>query len=265
MKAVHKLMLLTFLFMTPAHQVDTTSRYLLVLARHGSLYPRQYSVAPQKQGRLTTVGQRQSYLLGKWVRAKFPQLFTHKLNFNENHVTSSALDHAQESARALMLGLYDFGSLDDKLMIDKKYYIPSWKDFNIDDPYQQPMPESFQPFPYHTFQQIENFHFGYFKGDICPRLRDFGKSVMDDNGKRLLEVINRTLVDLRDAKFDYSEFTNKKDQLEDANDFEVLVDYLVTQRFLNQHFNLSIKFFKRLYIIQSLLFFHKYFRDHARA
>ena len=42
-----------------------------------------------------------------------------------------------------MVGMYDFGSLNDKLDIDEKYKKPEWDNFNIEDEYETALPHGF--------------------------------------------------------------------------------------------------------------------------
>lgn len=42
-----------------------------------------------------------------------------------------------------MLGLYDFGTLDDKIEVNKEFLKPQWDGFDIEDKYDTALPEGF--------------------------------------------------------------------------------------------------------------------------
>lgn len=56
-----------------------------------------------------------------------------KFNFNENDLWASGYDRNLISAQAFMVGMYDFGSLNEVLDIDEKYKKPEWENFDVVD------------------------------------------------------------------------------------------------------------------------------------
>lgn len=66
-----------------------------------------------------------SYLLGTYFKDKYKNFFVdEKFNFNENYLISSSLERCLMTAQAFMIGMYDFGTLNDKITVDEKYVKP---------------------------------------------------------------------------------------------------------------------------------------------
>ena len=42
-----------------------------------------------------------------------------------------------------MVGMYDFGSLNDPIDVDDKYKRPEWENFDVEDDYSTPLPHGF--------------------------------------------------------------------------------------------------------------------------
>jgi hypothetical protein len=84
------------------------------LFRHGARYPTLDMLGEtdvrENLGQLTATGMRQHYNLGKAIRNKYPQLFSHQYKKSQSQMQSTHIDRAWESAQSHMMGIYPLGS-----------------------------------------------------------------------------------------------------------------------------------------------------------
>jgi len=239
---------------------DQQTKFLIVLSRHGARYPLAAGVSQEQQGELTENGLRMCYLLGKYVRKTFSNFFKEKFDYNKNWIMASGYPRTQMSAQAVMLGIYDFGSLNDELKVDPKYYKPEWEGFNIDDQLKTPLPEGFQPIPVHSFQSDENFLFNSFSFDLCPKFKAYAMKNGDKEGQDLLKLANELIEEIRQAGFDVKKILGREN-LNNPADFYILADYIIASKFIGEDFGLDEKLYQKVYLMYSLTMHYAFFKD----
>jgi len=239
---------------------DQPTKFLMVLARHGARYPLAAGVSQNQQGELTENGLRMCYLLGKYIRKTFSDFFPQKFDYNKNWIMASGYPRTQMSAQAVMLGIYDFGSLNEELKVDKKYYTPEWEGFNIDDKLKTPLPEGFQPIPVHSFQSDENFLFNSFNFDLCPKFKSYAMKSSDKEGQELLKLANELIDEIKKTGFNVKEIIGSE-TLDNAVDFYILADYIVASKFIGKDFGFDEKLYQKIYLMYSMTMYYAFFKD----
>lgn len=105
-----------------------------------------------------------------YERYKDTPIRQEKFNYNYNELWASAYDRNLISAQAFMVGMYDFGSLNEPLDIDEKFKKPEWAGFNIQDDYETALPHGFQPVPVHSSFINDNYVLGTHTLETCPKI-----------------------------------------------------------------------------------------------
>lgn len=145
-------------------------KMITILARHGARHPEMSNIEEHKRGQLTNNGLRMCYLLGTYMRERYSDFFPKTFNFNENYVIASGMPRTQQSAQAFMLGLYNFGSLNNEIEVDSQFFTPESKGFNMEVDFKTPLPLGYQPVPIHSYMSEENYAFASFNPKLCPNL-----------------------------------------------------------------------------------------------
>jgi hypothetical protein len=109
--------------------------FIAELFRHGARYPTRNifndPVITANIGELSATGMRQQYLLGKAVKATYPEVFSKVYNHTEIEFMSSHVARTVESAVSHLLGMYDLKSGAELQTNDPKF---------IEPPYLQNLP-----------------------------------------------------------------------------------------------------------------------------
>lgn len=237
-------------------------KMVTILARHGARYPEIADVDEKHKGQITNNGLRMCYLLGRYVRQHYDGFFPKAFNFNENYVLASGINRTQQSAQAFMLGLYDFGSLNDKLDVDPQFYTPEWKDFDIKVDFETPLPLGFQPVPVHSFNKDENYVFESFSPSLCPKLSKF-IAPTDSRSNEVLEFSNNILIDLGKQGFDYKRILGK-DKFDNISEYYRLSDYIDASRYLGKK-ELTDELYDKIDILDGIQVYYAFYRDSQRS
>lgn len=233
-------------------------KMITMLARHGARYQEAANIDERHKGQLTNNGMRMCYLLGSYVRSRYPEFFPTSFNFNENYVLASGINRTQQSAQAFMLGLYDFGSLKDILDVDPQFYTPEWKGFDIKVNFETPLPEGYQPVPVHSFNKDENYVFMSFSPGLCPKLKGF-IAPTDTRSGEILGYLNASLAELGAQGFDYKKIIGK-DRLDNIEEFYKLSDYLDAGHFLGKK-QLTEELYAKIDVLDTMQVYHSFYRD----
>lgn len=205
------------------------TKMLMVFARHGARYSSIDSVEPAKRGQLTGNGMRMEYQLGRFIKEKFEGFLPKKFDNRRSYVIASGMDRTRQSAQSLMLGIYDFGSLPDPIEVDRKYVIPEWKDFDVEDTFKTALPEGYQPVPVHSYYPEHNFVFAPFDESVCPAITStyVTKGPQADELNKLLP----SLLDKVKTEWNYSGVVPEVKTF--INTFS-LFDYAMAMKFLGK-------------------------------
>ena len=205
------------------------TKMVMVFARHGSRYSDIESVEPSKRSQLTGNGMRMEYQLGRYIKEKFDGFLPKKFDNRRSYVIASGIDRTRQSAQSLMLGIYDFGSLSDPIEVDRKYVIPEWKDFDVEDTFKTALPEGYQPVPVHSYYPEHNFVFTPYDPTVCPGIasRFITKGPEVDELNRLLP----SLIGKVKAEWNYSGVVP---EVKTFIDILSLFDYAMSAKFLGK-------------------------------
>ena len=86
-----------FILLSISHYYTKETIHLTVLTRHGARYSETHT-DPSLNSQLTNNGQRQLYLLGKYIRKTYEDFFPKKYTYSENRVLASGTDRTIVSA-----------------------------------------------------------------------------------------------------------------------------------------------------------------------
>lgn len=124
-----------------------------VFARHGHRYPYNDFIPQNLQTNLSSIGLRQHYLLGKYLRKTYSSFFEEQYYYVQSTHLSSGIRRTVMSHEALMQGLYDFGSM--KMNVDDRMEersMPNWDNFiKPENLPKTPLPLGSTPMPFDTF------------------------------------------------------------------------------------------------------------------
>ncbi len=227
-----------------------------MLIRHGARYP--LTAEPSKKGQLTNNGLRMSYILGKFIREKYPDFFPKEFNFNDNYVLASAQDRTIMTAQAFMLGLYDFGSLNDTIEVSPNFYRPEWDNFDIVDDIKTPLPNGFQPVPVHSFEKDNNFMFESFNQNLCPKMGTFGKKTSSIS-KEIISFVQKELPEMRKRGIEIKEVIGK-DTIDNLFELYLVCDHVLSNVHLG-NIQLEDAYVEKINIFQSMEAVYSTFRD----
>jgi hypothetical protein len=112
--------------------------FIAELFRHGARYPTKNifedPLITANMGELSATGMRQQYLLGKAVKATYPEVFSKVYNHTEIEFMSSHVARTVESAVSHLLGMYDLRSGAELQTNDPRYVEPPYlRNFPIQD------------------------------------------------------------------------------------------------------------------------------------
>jgi hypothetical protein len=235
------------------------TKMLLVLNRHGARYSYGKHEDKAKEMRITQNGVRMGYILGKNLRTKYPEFFPPKFVNQENYIAASTPSRTQMTAQAIMIGLYDKGSLDTKITVDDRFARPDWKGSNVPKPeFDTPLPHGFQPFPIRAAAEPDNTMLNPYGAKICPKIYPIEKRLVTVYTQKLLQEINAFLPKLNTAEFDYKKIANAT-VLEWADDFGKISDYLLTRKFLGQDLGVKPELYDRAQKLQTAQLLASYF------
>lgn len=138
---------------------NNSIKLIIEVTRHGARSPLYdnfiSSVWNIPPGHLTSIGQRQHYLLGRELRRRYmieKNFLNHSYNDEEVKVYSTDYIRTIQSAQSQLLGLYyDEGSLFNNSKMDKKFVVPpinveNWENI-LNDLKNNTLPFRFQPIP----------------------------------------------------------------------------------------------------------------------
>jgi hypothetical protein len=228
------------------------------LHRHGARHSYVHLEKPEEIGMLTQNGHRMAYLLGKYIRQKFPGFFSDRMNSGDTFVYASALPRCRRTAQAVLQGIYDFGTLPEAFEVDKRFAIPEWDNLNVSIDFPTTLPAGAQPVPIHSFLEVENHVFQPDRSDICPSVRRKLTIESPTEVAPMLKAINELLPKLRNEVFDYRKLVNK-DVLTTLKDFS-FPDYYHSQRYLGNSLGLSEADYLRFERIDAQVMAYETFR-----
>ena len=103
-----------------------------------------------------------------------------------------------------MVGMYDFGSLNDIIDVAEEFKRPEWENFDVEDDYQTALPFGFQPIPIHSSFTDDNFLLGAFFPETCPKVTE--RTNPDKNmNETFLRVCNLELKTLQSNNINVKE------------------------------------------------------------
>lgn len=208
------------------------TKMLIVLARHGARYSYGNLESHTKEMKITQNGLRMGYVLGRYLRATFPDFFPSKFYYRHNYLISSTPARCQATAQAIMVGIYGENTLDSKIEVDERFFRPNWKGTKrVKVDFDTALPKGYQPFPIHAATSTENTMLNPFDGHVCPKIyfREIKKS--DQYTTQLLSEINDLLPKLKTSKFNPADI-NKKEQLTNFDEFDAVADYVMTRKYM---------------------------------
>lgn len=237
------------------------SELLMVLEvfRHGAREPLDdYWNAKEFShwGELTSVGMRQHYNLGRFLR----KIYMKDLNFlskkydpNEIYIRSTDYNRTIQSAQSQLYGLYPLGS---GFQIPKKLKPmlenpPFMKKYLVKKHHKNALPKAFQPIPIHTFPRKDD-HLLNVEGNNCPVIETFKEEVKNSEFfKRLSESFENMipkvgkLVDLNDEEINSLEIGDIQ------NIYDVFLCDLYADKPLPK--NISEELWKNITLISNLV------------
>lgn len=250
-----------FAFLIVINQaISKSTKMVLVLARHGARYGFAEVVPEHKRFKLTQNGLRMSYLLGKYIKEEFKSFFPKKFVYSENQIIASSPQRTKLSAQAIMLGIYDAGSLDESIKIDKKFWKPQWKDLQETTEILTPLPEGYQPIPISSFHHEDNYVMNAYDSKMCPKIISEESKRHDVLTRNLLRITNSILVRLRKTSFDYTKILDKE-SIENFTDLDALADFIICQRYQGDDMGISEDFYQEILKVQTMQIYASYFRS----
>lgn len=236
------------------------TRALLVVNRHGARYSYSNKDPVNVRTELTRNGMRMSYLLGKWLRSRYGDFFSDKFHYSENMLIASSANRCRLSAQSIMLGIYDFGTLGDKLTVDKKFLQPQWEGKIPETTLETALPAGFTPIPIHSVTQNENFAYQSLADVPCPKLR---KQLYSEDSKldeKTLNAYNAFAKTLISDKFDFRLYL-MKEKIENAYDLMGIVDYLTSMSFRGENNGFSEDTFKQIHRFEAATYYSFFFKN----
>lgn len=232
------------------------TKMITMFIRHGSRHP--LTSSPSLKGQLTNNGLRQCYLLGQFTREKYPLFFPKTFNFKQNFILASSLDRTIMSAQAFMVGLYDFGSLNDPIEVNEEFYKPEWENFDVKDEYKTALPDGFQPVPVHSFEKSRNYMFESFNANLCPKLKSFTSKV-NKVSNEIMGYVREEVEEMKRIGVDFQSVLGK-DSVDNLYEFYKLYDYFIANVYLGK-LTVGEEYQRKLQVLQSMEAYYSIFRD----
>ena len=259
------LILMTLISFTQVQSGELkNTKMLLMLQRHGARKSFTEIKTSQEPLELTQNGFRMAYLLGKYLRKKYSHFFPKKLNFDNNYIITSTPSRCRLSAQAVMLGIYDFNSLDDPIELTIDFWKPEWIGVVPEVDFSSVLPKGFIPIPIHSLEVEENFLFGSFAGQTCMLSEFKVKKGNPRKSKALIAAINLFAKKLVTNKFDYKSIS-KKEVIETLADFIDVPDYIVTRRYQGDDLGISEEVYQEMLRFKVSIIMDYFFHDSDMA
>lgn len=231
---------------------------LIVINRHGARHSYSKFENEGDKGELTPNGLRMAYLLGKHLKNKYNPFFTERFSFQQNEVIASGLNRCRQTAQAIMLGIYDFGSFNDELKINPQFIQPEWNKFDYNSTLKPTLPDGFQPIPIHSFLEEENRIFQTDRILFCPKMAKRHLVEIPEEVAPILLFVNKFLPKIMNEKFDYRLFVNKT-KMEKLEDLSFL-DFGISQRFRGNDLGLNDEDYSIFERIDTAVMNYQFFR-----
>lgn len=228
------------------------TKFLMILARHGAHDNHLNPLGSSKKDQLTGNGLRMGYQLGRYLREMYDDFLPEKMNSRRTYVVSSGVDRTKQFAQAMMLGIFDFGSLPVQENVEERYKVPEWIDFNVESPYLTPLPRGFQPVTIHSFAEEEDFVFSPDDPKVCPQSSSYF-TLSHPKGDILNEILPSLLDEIK-REWEYDTLFPEIDSFQQVGK---LYRYLVSRKYLGTSY-ISDGLMTKLHFYASMAFFVKY-------
>lgn len=234
------------------------TRMLIGINRHGARYSYSHLEPEDQHGMLTQNGLRMAYFLGKYLKITYKDFFALKFKSDDNYIEASGIARCRQTAQAILLGIYDFGSLNEELKVKKEYRDPEWSGLDIPADFKSALPKGFYPVPVHSFLEEENIVFQTDQFRHCPNVWKMHEKDVPEEVSYILAAVNKFLPKMRNEVFDYRKLINKE-KMETLGDF-ALPDFYISQRFRGFDLGLDESSFEELERLDTVIMKYKFFR-----
>lgn len=167
--------------------------------RHGARYPLQYCPPDVPcTGELTSVGMRQQYNLGKYLKKRYIEdykLLSEEYNVSELLVKSAIVNRTLDSVNSQLYGLYEGTGPNILDGVNEKYLNPPINE-NFENNRKAALPNNFQPIPVQTEFIFSDFLFEAFYN--CKAYSTLFTENISSNFSK--EIMNKTLPTLEKFK-----------------------------------------------------------------
>ena len=232
---------------------------LVGINRHGARYAFTHLEDKEQHGMLTNNGIRMAYFLGKYLRQKYPTFFGKKFKMDDNYILASSVPRCQQTAQAIMMGIYDFGSLKDDLSTATHFQIPEWDGLDISTDFKSPLPEGYHPIPVHSHPKQENFGFQSYHQTICPKLYSKLSEEIPEDVAPMYAGMEKLLPRMKNNVFDYRTLF-RKERADSLREWEFYTDYYYSQRYMGNDLGLNEATFLEMERLDAYILNYNYFR-----
>ena len=182
---------------------------------------------PSGNSALTSVGKRQQFLLGRYIRMKYSQLISDEYDPREVFISATDDNHTIQSAYSQIRGLYP--SSPELTPIQLKNAVPPNCSVNISSLNNKTLPDDIMIIPVHTFYEKDH-SFELYKVSNCPNIKnELEKIYNSDYTKQLIINITNehhntieTLLSASEMNVTYTQIVNN------VSLFEVFVDTVIS-------------------------------------
>lgn len=203
------------------------TKMILLFTRHGARYSNNDIEIPSQKGMLTEVGLRMGYELGRYMKTKFSDFVSSKLDIQRTTAISSGIDRARQYLQAVMMGIFDLGSLNYPVEGIQTFREPEWEGFKSGQAFSTALPQGYQPVPVQSYYSKDNYVFAPFNQDICPAI----VSKLSKNASQVEEMNNLVKAILPKIKNEW-DYTTLVPVVSDYEDLYHIFDYIVSKKFL---------------------------------
>ena len=191
---------------------------------------------PSGDSTLTSVGKRQQFLLGRYIRMRYSQLISDEFEPREVFISATDDNHTIQSAYAQIRGLYPSNS--ELTPSQLRNAVPPNCSLNISSLNNKTLPNDIMIIPVHTFYEKDHL-FELYKTSNCPSMNNFYMNKIYNNihTKQLITNITnehhntiKTLLSTSEMNVTYAQLVNN------VSLFEVFVDTLISS-YKNGYFN----------------------------
>ena len=187
---------------------------LIALSRHSAKYSSHMMEDSHERDKITPYGLRMAYTLGKYLNSEYFYFFPDRFNFNNDYILASNDSASRITAQAILMGLYDIGSLNEEIRVKEEYFKPEWKDFDIETNFKTAIPEGLQPVPVHSYGADENWVFESHLTATCPKLPITLQEKGSTKELTVLAKMNQFKDIFKNEKIDYQMIIGSKDFIE---------------------------------------------------